>query len=78
MPKVQIVEPKHWWKSKTLWLNLIAAILIALESQFSLLQAVLPGNVYAWIATALTVANAALRVITTAPLAFGFKPYDPQ
>lgn len=67
-----VVAAKPWWKSKTLWLNLIGAALIALEAQFSLLQPYLPGSVYAWIATALTVANAILRVITAAPLAFGF------
>lgn len=67
-----VVSAKPWWKSKTLWLNLISAVLIALESQFSMLQPYLPGSVYAWIATVLTVSNAVLRVITAAPLAFGF------
>jgi hypothetical protein len=67
-----VVSAKPWWKSKTLLLNLIAAALIALEAQFTLLQPYLPGNVYAWFAVALTVSNAILRVITAAPLAFGF------
>jgi hypothetical protein len=67
-----VVSAKPWWKSKTLLLNLIAAVLIALEAQFTLLQPYLPGNVYAWFAVALTVSNAILRVITAAPLAFGF------
>lgn len=67
-----VVSAKPWWKSKTLWLNLIAAALIALEAQFTLLQPYLPGNVYAWFAVVLTVSNAVLRVITAAPLAFGF------
>lgn len=66
-----IVTAKRWWHSKTLWLNLIAAALIALEGQFALLQPYLPGNVFAWFAVALTVANAVLRVITAAPLVFG-------
>ncbi len=67
-----VVAAKPWWQSKTLWLNLIAAALIALEAQFTLLQPYLPGNVYAWFAVVLTVANSVLRVITAAPLAFGF------
>lgn len=60
---------KLWWKSKTLWLNIIAAALIALEAQFSLLQPYLPGNVYAWFSVGLTVANAMLRIVTTQALA---------
>lgn len=70
MNPAAVSEAKPWWQSKTLWLNAAAAGLIALEAQFSLLQPFLPGNVYAWVATALTVANAALRVITAAPIAF--------
>lgn len=66
-----VVAQKPWYCSKTLWFNLIAAALIALEAQFALLQPYLPGNVYAWVATVLTVGNAVLRVITAAPLAFG-------
>jgi hypothetical protein len=68
---VVVVNAKPWWKSKTLWLNLIAAALIALEAEFSLLQPLLPGNVYAYFAVVLPVANALLRVITVAPIAFG-------
>lgn len=65
-----VVSAKPWWQSKTLWLNLIAAVLIALEAQFSVLQPLLPGNVYAWFSVVLTMANAALRVITVGPIAF--------
>lgn len=60
---------KLWWQSRTLWLNVIAAALIALEAQFSLLQPFLPGNVYAWVAVVLTVANSMLRIVTTQALA---------
>lgn len=66
-----VVEAKPFHRSKTLWLNVICVSLIALEAQFSLLQPYLPGNVYAYFATFITVANAALRVITTAPVSFG-------
>jgi len=71
IPVSRIVEVKPCWKSKTIWLNLISAALLALEAQFGLLQPYLPGNVYAWFAVALPVANAILRVITSAPLSFG-------
>lgn len=63
---------KPWWKSKMIWLNLVSAVLLSLELKFDLLQPYLSGNVYAWFAVALSAANAALRVITAAPLAFGF------
>ena len=66
-----VVTAKPWWHSKTLIVNLIAAALIALEAQFTLLQPYLPGNVYAWFAVAMTVANSVLRVVTSAPIAFG-------
>lgn len=76
MNSVTVAENKPWYHSKTLWFNLIAAVLIALETQFSVLQPYLPGNVYAWIATVLTMVNAILRVITAAPLAFGMGSND--
>lgn len=72
-PDPVVVTPKSWWQSKTIWLNLVSALLMALELKFDLLQPILPGNVYAWLAVAITVANGVLRVVTSAPLAFGFK-----
>lgn len=66
-----VATAKPWWQSRTLRLNAAAAALIALEAQFSLLQPYLPGNVYAWLAVGLTMANAALRVITVVPIVFG-------
>lgn len=66
---VVVAPVKLWWQSKTLWLNILAAALIALETQFSLLQPFLPGNVYAWVAVVLTVANSMLRIVTTQALA---------
>lgn len=75
MTPASVVSAKPWWQSRTLRLNVIAAALIAAEAQFSLLQPYLPGNVYAWLAVVLAVGNAALRVITAAPLMFG-KPAE--
>ena len=55
--------PKHWWKSKTLWLNIIGAILAIVQG--------LSGN--AWIkpeyqVLILTLGNTILRFITTQPI----------
>ena len=59
---------KPWYKSKTLWFNTIVAALVALEASFSILQPLVPANVYAVLSVVLTVGNAALRVITTQAL----------
>lgn len=56
---------KPAWRSRTLWFNLAIAALAAAEAASGLLQPLLPGNVYGWLVFALTVGNAALRVITT-------------
>lgn len=56
---------KPWWQSKTLWLNAIAAGLVALESGTGRLQPSLPVNFYTLLAVGLPVINAWLRVITT-------------
>lgn len=54
--------------SKTMWFNAIVASLAALEGVFAMLQPHVAGNVYAYLTIALTVGNAALRVVTTQPL----------
>lgn len=59
---------KPWWKSKTLWINLLALVLAAAESQLNVLQGALPGGLFTWLAFALPVINAALRFITTTAL----------
>lgn len=56
---------KPWYKSKILWFNAVVAALVALEASFSILQPLIPANVYAVLSVVLTVGNAALRVITT-------------
>ncbi|NLR73564.1 hypothetical protein [Leeia aquatica] len=58
------MRPKRWFTSKTIWLNVIAAGLVALEAGWGVLQPVLPVNFYALMATLLPVANAVLRVLT--------------
>ena len=59
------MDSKVWWKSKTLWLNAIAAALVALEAGTGMLQPLLPVNFYTLLAVGLPVINGALRVITT-------------
>lgn len=60
------MEPKVWWKSKTLWVNAIAAMLVALEAGTGVLQPMLPVNLYTVLAVGLPIVNALLRVITAA------------
>jgi hypothetical protein len=55
---------KSWYKSKTLWFNLIMAALVALEASIGQLTALIPANWYAILATILPIGNAILRVIS--------------
>lgn len=57
-------DRKPWWHSKTLWLNTIAAALVALEAGTGQLQPHLPVNLYTALAIGLPVLNAMLRVLT--------------
>lgn len=56
---------KRWYRSRTLWFNLIVLMLAAAETQLQVLQGVLPGGLYAWLAFVMPIGNAALRFITT-------------
>lgn len=56
---------KPWWQSRTLWLNAVAAGLVALEASTGLLQPLLPVNLYTAVAVALPVVNAMLRTVTS-------------
>jgi len=59
---------KVWWKSKTIWFNLIVAMLAALEATFHFLQPIFGGMLYGIGAVVIAVVNAALRIITTQPV----------
>ena len=59
------MEQKAWWKSKTLWVNAVAAMLVALEAGTGVLQPLLPVNLYTVLAVGLPIINALLLVITT-------------
>lgn len=56
---------KCWWKSRTLRVNAIVLALTAAEAKLNLLQGVLPGGLYAWVAFGLPVINGVLRFVTT-------------
>lgn len=62
-------ETKPWYRSKTLWVNALAAGLVALEASFGLAQPLLPVNIYMIVAVALPVINSVLRAVTTKGLA---------
>lgn len=68
MNQIDITEKKHWSQSKTLRFNALCAALIALEANLNLLQAYIPGNVYAWLAVGLVAGNSFLRTITNSGL----------
>lgn len=55
---------KAWWKSKTIWVNSIVGLLVALEAATGALQPVVGPHFYAAIAIGLPMINAVLRVIT--------------
>lgn len=56
---------KAWWKSKTLWINIIVAVLASLEATTGLLQPFLPEHWYVVVAVGLPVINVVLRIVTT-------------
>ena len=56
---------KPWWSSRTLWFNLVCAVLGAAEASLGLIQAVLPVNAFALLAFSLVLGNTALRVISS-------------
>lgn len=56
---------KHWYHSKTLWVNASAAALVALETVSGLLQPHMSVDFYTAVAVVLPVINAVLRVITS-------------
>lgn len=56
------MENKKWWASKTLWVNIIAAGALFIQSQFGYaLDPIMQGYILAGI-------NFALRFVTTKPV----------
>ena len=56
---------KRWYKSKTIWFNALAGVLIAIESVFHVLQDILGPTAYPLALVLVVVVNGFLRVITT-------------
>jgi uncharacterized membrane protein len=56
------MDKKAWWRSKTLWVNLVAGLALLAQSQFGF---VMDGEVQGAI---LTVINLVLRLITKEPV----------
>lgn len=56
---------KHWWKSKTIWVNVLAAAVAVAVENVAILRPLLPDNYYAIVAFVLPLVNVMLRVITT-------------
>ena len=56
---------KPWWKSKTLWVNIVVAVLASLEATTGLLQPYLPQHWYVVVAVGLPIINVVLRIVTT-------------
>lgn len=63
------MNAKAWWKSWTIWINLLSFVLMAAETNWHFLQAVLPPAVYNIGAFALPIINVLLRFKTATPVA---------
>lgn len=55
---------KAWWRSRTVWANLLIGVLLLAETNLHLLQPLLPLNVYQLTAFVLPILNLFLRAIT--------------
>ncbi|MDO8776216.1 MAG: hypothetical protein Q7K57_47415 [Burkholderiaceae bacterium] len=58
---VQPPGAPRWWENKVFWLNAIILGAAAAEERLGLLQDVLPGSVFVWVAFGLPVLNKAIR-----------------
>lgn len=58
------MQAKKWWKSKTLWFNIVSGVLLALESNMQLIQQAMGENVYLVMLLVNIVGNAVLRALT--------------
>jgi hypothetical protein len=56
---------KKWWKSKTLWLNVVSAGLLAVEASVGLIKDQFGAQSYLLLLALLAAANAGLRFMTT-------------
>ena len=56
---------KEWYKSKTLWANILAVTLLVMEHAVGVIPAVLSPE---WEATIIAVVNFILRTVTNQPI----------
>lgn len=56
---------KQWYKSKTIWFNVLAVVAVALEANVGLLRDVLGHQHYAIYATFIAIGNGLLRLKTS-------------
>jgi hypothetical protein len=70
-------DTKPWWQSRTMRINAIAAVLMALEAQWHLLQPYLPVNFWMAMSIALPIVNGVMRTVTTQPITFGGQGEQP-
>ncbi len=64
------MEPKDWFRSKTLWLNVLALVAVAAGFVADNTGALsLPPQTAVWATLVLALANAGLRLYTNTPIA---------
>lgn len=56
---------KHWAKSRTLWLNTIAAVLLSAEASLQIVQPIVGEKMYLWCSFGLVLINVIMRTLTT-------------
>jgi len=56
---------KPWYRSRMLWFNALAAVLLVIEQQIGLLKPFMGNETYAAFALAVMSVNAVLRVVTS-------------
>ncbi len=61
-------DAKPITRSKTVWFNVLIAVLAALEAQAPVLKPVLGEEAYAWLLFSAAMGNVVLRAVTKTPL----------
>lgn len=59
---------KKWYKSKTIWVNIIAGVLMAISNTLPAFEHIFTPEVYTFV---LAVINIGLRIVTTTGLTSG-------
>lgn len=67
---------KHWWLSKTIWVNGVIATLLLAEANIASLQGLLPDWAHKSLMFGLPIVNLWLRAFTSQGLSF--KPQMPK